>query len=87
MNAVPWTRWLVPSEEPVSATVIVNPASDRVFGETVRRLAAATSDPSVLQGQLRHVYPEAVVRRRELSGERFVVWYVYRDGYWVSGDR
>ena len=30
-------------------------------------------------------YPAVTVHRRELSGEPLEVWYVYRDGHWLSG--
>ena len=36
-----------------------------------------------LQTGLRAEFPDAVVRRRELSSESTEVWYVYRDGRWT----
>ena len=62
--------------------LLVNPAGDTVFGEHVRWLAARSGDPTELQAALRRTFPGAVVRRRELSGETFELWYVYRDGHW-----
>ena len=41
--------------------------------------------PSELEEQLRRHYPRVVVRPRELTGESFTIWYVYRDGHWISG--
>jgi hypothetical protein len=73
---------LGPSEEALRPSLIVNPIGDRAFAEEVRRQAVNVHDPRQLQAQLRRMYPDAVVRPRELSGERFVVWYVYRDGHW-----
>ena len=64
--------------------VIVNPRSDIRFAELVARLMSnAPTEPSELQTGLRAQYPEAVVRRRELSSESTEVWYVYRDGRWT----
>jgi hypothetical protein len=49
--------------------------------DVVRR--AYTSIPWVtpdrLQAAVREVYPTAVVRRRELSGEPMPTWYVFRE--------
>ncbi len=64
--------------------VIMNPRSDARFVELVTRLMEdAPTDPSELQVGLRAQYPEAIVRRRELSSESTEVWYVYRDGRWT----
>lgn len=64
--------------------LIVNPRSDSAFVELVAELAADTvADPTDLQGRLRDRYPNAIVRRRELSSEQTEVWYVYRDGRWT----
>jgi hypothetical protein len=62
--------------------LIVNPNGDAVFASHVRRLAADTDDPGALERALRERYPRVVVRRRELSGEAFEMWYVYREGQW-----
>src|SRR6476620_2343816 len=64
--------------------LILNPTSDdafRAFAEAARRPG---DDPPSLQRRLRERYPKAVVRARALSGEPRDVWYVYRDGRWVS---
>ena len=35
--------------------------------------------PDRLQSALRDIYPDALVRRRELSGEPLPTWYVFRE--------
>ncbi len=64
--------------------LIVNPASDRAFRELAESALSPSDDPQALQDRLREHYPKAVVRARDLSGEEVVVWYVYREGRWVS---
>jgi hypothetical protein len=67
----------------VRPLLIVNPRSDTRFVQLVAELTAdETIDLSDLQSRLRATYPEAVVRRRELSSESTEMWYVYRDGRW-----
>lgn len=68
--------------------LIVNPRDDAEFGAFVEQALTDEMDSTeTLQAALRPRYPSAVVHRRELSGERGVVWYVYREGRWVrSGD-
>ena len=67
-------------------TIVVNPRDDTPFVALAERLVAeGARSPGELQQQLRREYPEAVVRARELDGEAFTIWYVYRDGRWVSG--
>jgi hypothetical protein len=36
--------------------------------------------PGRLEGALREVYPQAVVRRLEIQDEPMPMWLVYRDG-------
>jgi hypothetical protein len=68
----------------VRPIVILNPRSDARFVELVSELMAdAVGEPADLQAGLRAEFPEAVVRRRELSSESTEVWYVYRDGRWT----
>ena len=68
----------------VRPIVILNPRSDARFVELVTQLMAdAVGEPAVLQSGLRAEFPEAIVRRRELSSESTEVWYVYRDGRWT----
>ena len=64
--------------------VILNPRSDARFVELVSELMTdAVGETADLQAGLRAEFPEAVVRRRELSSESTEVWYVYRDGRWT----
>jgi hypothetical protein len=68
-------------------TLITNPATDGAFVTVAEGLVAGgVDDPGELQRRLRERYPQAVVRPRELSSERRVVWYVYRDGHWTPGE-
>ena len=64
--------------------LILNPRSDAQFVALVSELMTDPLDqPSALQAALRVRFPDAVVRRRELSSEPTEVWYVYRDGRWT----
>jgi hypothetical protein len=70
-----------------SPTIIINPRNDGRFGGLLdRSLLTGVESPDALERLLREVYPRAVVRRRELAGEQVEVWYVYREGRWVSGE-
>ena len=64
--------------------LILNPRTDKEF---VTRVGAAVDagcpTPEALQSRLRASFPRIAVHRRELSSERFPVWYVYRDGRWT----
>ena len=76
-----------PNVSPRRPIVVVNPSNDARFREMVDRfVATGGSRPDDLEAALRTRYPEAVVRRRELAGERFEVWYVYRDGHWIRSE-
>jgi hypothetical protein len=65
--------------------LVINPPADALFV-----LACETAmdpplqDPDELQRTLRRRYPRTVVRPRSLAGESIEVWYVYREGRWVS---
>jgi len=62
----------------------LNPPDDAEFQAFVRSAIDDSSvGPEQLQVLLRVRYPRAIVRRRDLVGERVQVWYVYRDGHWV----
>ena len=63
----------------------VNPGNDPVFRSFAERLVerGAGSVPN-FQAHLRVGYPSAVVHVRLLDAERRRVWYVYRDGRWVT---
>jgi hypothetical protein len=67
-------------------TLITNPATDIAFRDHAESVLREGQSVAELQQLLRGDYPRAVVRARDLAGERSVVWYVYRDGHWVPGD-
>jgi len=65
----------------------LNPSDDSAFAADVARLLdSGIRDAGVVQQRLRNLYPDALVRPRDLAFEPFVVWYVYRDGRWVHSD-
>jgi hypothetical protein len=69
------------SDRPV---LIASPRDDEKFRTIAEALVTAGADtPTALQTALRGRYPNVVVRARDLSGERGVIWYVYRDGRWT----
>jgi hypothetical protein len=61
--------------------IVCIPSSDPEICSVVQRLFKAIRwvTPERLQDALREVYPTAVVRRRELSGEPMPTWYVFRE--------
>lgn len=65
---------------------LINPRGDTDFVAFVDHEAVGVAVPEELQARLRATYPDAVVRRRGLAGERIEVWYVYRDGHWTTAD-
>jgi hypothetical protein len=65
-------------------TLVTNPADDAAFRDDAEAALREGQSVAELQQLLRRDYPRAVVRARELDGERPVVWYVYRDGHWVA---
>ena len=66
-------------------TLIVNPATDRVFAAFAAVLVDhGASTIGDLERRLRTIYAKATVHLRELTGEAVVIWYVYRDGRWVD---
>jgi PAS domain-containing protein len=69
--------------EPDAPQIIIIPSTDSAFRRHVDRLraSAAPRSPEALEARLRRMFPRAVVRRRDLSGEP-AAWYVYRDGGW-----
>jgi hypothetical protein len=68
----------------MSPTLFINPRTDAAFVELVTREMAAARNPEDLRSRLARSYPDVIVRRRALEGERAEVWYVYRDGHWVA---
>jgi hypothetical protein len=71
----------------VRPVLITNPRSDEAFVAAVEAAVDGADAPADLQARLRERYPQAVVRPRDLSSEPVTVWYVYRDGHWVSDRR
>jgi hypothetical protein len=70
------------AERPI---IVANPADDAVFKALIdSMLATGSRRPETLEALLRTRYPHALVRPRELAGERTEVWYVYRDGHWIG---
>jgi hypothetical protein len=65
--------------------LIINPRSDSGFVDFVNDSASAET-PEQLQEVLRAQFPHAIVRLRNLDGEPFSAWYIYREGYWVSDE-
>ncbi len=66
-------------------TIICNPGGDAEFAAAVENAMTEGVTASGLQEQLRVRYPQVVVRPRDLTGERGLVWYAYREGHWISG--
>ena len=64
-------------------TFVINPRTDRDFIARVEAIGETAPDARALQAALRAEYPKAVVRPRQLEGEREEVWYVYREGTWI----
>jgi len=67
--------------------MIVNPIGDPEFSTFANAQLEAASTVGELQALLRVRYPNSIVRPRELSGERILVWYVYRDGRWARPEQ
>ena len=65
-------------------SLITNPADDIAFRDHAEGALQEGQAVAEFQQLLRRDYPQAVVRARDLAGERPVVWYVYRDGHWVA---
>jgi hypothetical protein len=61
-------------------------ASFRACAEALLK-SSALDEPRELQKQLRRVYPRAVVRKQHslaAMSDRERVWYVYRDGQYMT---
>ena len=76
--------WRFPMTETERPTLVTNPADDAAFRDEAEAALQEGQSTADLQDILRGSYPRAVVRARELAGERQVVWYVYRDGHWIA---
>jgi hypothetical protein len=71
----------------VPITLVLNPRDDPRFVALAEALVTGGIEaPVELQARLRADYPGAIVRARELDGETFSIWYVYRDGHWIPAD-
>jgi len=70
-------------------TLLVNPPTDARLRETLDTMLdeRAPATPAELEALARPEYPRLVVRARSLEHESVVVWYVYREGYWVPASR
>ena len=76
------------SESLPRPTLVLNPPDDEAFRTSAGQLVeSGIGEPSMLQDCLRQRWPLAVVRPRELAGERAEIWYLYRDGHWVRPGR
>ena len=64
--------------------LVTNPVDDVGFRDAAEAALLDGQSAADLQQALRRRYPRAVVRARDLTGERNAVWYVYRDGHWVG---
>ena len=72
-------------DRPRRPVIIANPADDPAFRSLIDSLLLAGEwRPEQLEAALRTRYANALVRPRELAGERTEVWYVYRDGHWIG---
>lgn len=68
-------------------TIVANPPGDARFRALINAfLMTGGGRAEDLEAALRAEHPAAVVRPRALAGERFEVWYVYRDGHWIRPD-
>ena len=65
----------------------VFPRDDADFVALVDTAALSARSPDELERRLRETHPRAIVRARDLSGEKAQVWYVYRDGSWTPTRR
>jgi hypothetical protein len=81
-------RTAMVSELEPRPTLVLNPLDDEDFRSTAWRLIeGGIVEPDALQERLRQRWPQALVRPRELAGERTQIWYVYRDGHWIRPAR
>lgn len=63
--------------------ILTIPSTDAAFRRQVERISDEEPHqvPEELQARLRRLFPRALVRSRDISGEPNA-WYVYRDGGW-----
>jgi hypothetical protein len=73
---------IVMPEDPL---LVINPLADGAFTRACHEaMASHPVSPEALEELLSGRYPAVLVRPRSLSSETISVWYVYRDGHWVS---
>jgi hypothetical protein len=82
-SAFAWDR---PRSEhpPLPPHLVTNPADDQEFRQFAMQVVSADGDPVAFLERLRQRYPLAAVHQRTLSGEPWLVWYVYREGRWIG---
>ncbi len=70
-------------------TLLVNPPTDTRLRQELEAMLDehAPATPAELQALVHAEYPRLVVRARQLEHESAVVWYVYREGYWVPATK
>ena len=74
---------MVTQSEP-RPTLVLNPPDDQDFrARAIGLVDGGVLGPTKLEEALRRTFPDAIVRPRELAGERTSIWYVYREGHWV----
>jgi hypothetical protein len=66
---------------------VLNPVTDRTFAAFAAHELDGAGNIEVFEARLRARYPPTAVHARVLSGEPATVWYVYRDGHWISAHR
>ena len=76
------------NRKPSTPTLVTNPATDMAFSTCAQSLVEhGAGSIGELELALQVVYPRAAVHARELANESVVIWYVYREGRWVSPER
>ena len=67
-------------------TLVLNPRYDTDFVTLAESIVAeGIGSAHELEERLQQRYAHVLVRARELNGEMFTIWYVYRDGHWIPG--
>lgn len=71
-------------DRPMPPHLVTNPADDHEFRHFAMEVVSGDGDPVAFLERLRQRYPLAAVHQRTLSGEPWLVWYVYREGHWIG---
>jgi len=87
MGRPPRTRLSAMRGDPDDAVRVVTiPSSDGAFAADVRRIRAAQpGTASALEVSIRRLYPGARVRVQRSAEVVLAGWYVYRDGWGLTG--